>query len=109
MAKNATQKERQHMSRVAELGCCRCGRPAQVHHILGSKYSGTAQRASHFHTIPLCPDHHTDGDIGVAVHKGVKTWEEEHGTEEHHLKRTLDALGIKYEQSSLHSKIIVLD
>lgn len=59
---------REHMGRVAELGCVLCwhlqgeGSPAQVHHIREGQ--GAAQRASDFLTIPLCPEHHT-GSSGV--------------------------------------------
>lgn len=64
-------KEKRHLSRVAELGCILCdllghpGTPAQVHHIRAGQ--GMAQRAQHWLTVPLCEPHHTG-------HKGV------HGT-----------------------------
>lgn len=58
-----TKAERAHLSRVAALGCvlCRChfgaeGTPAEVHHLREGQ--GAAQRASHYLTIPLCPEHH---------------------------------------------------
>ena len=61
--KAATTKEKQHMGRVAALSCALCGdSPVQVHHIREGQ--GMSQRASHFLTVPLCPDCHT-GPNGV--------------------------------------------
>lgn len=63
-----TKAERAHMGRVAELGCIVCrllgnyGSPAQVHHIREGQ--GMSQRASHWLTIGLCPEHHT-GPMGI--------------------------------------------
>jgi len=59
--------EKNHLHKVAELGCIVCrrlgyfGTPAEVHHIRSGQGWG---RASHFHTIPLCPEHHR-GNTGV--------------------------------------------
>lgn len=82
--KAATRAERQHMSRVAELGCIVCanigfpGSPAEFHHI----NNGTmGKRASNREGIPLCPSHHRTGGYGVAVHAGRKEWESRYGTE----------------------------
>ena len=52
--------ERDHMERVASLGCCVCRRlghgyaPAQVHHVA----EGSGLR-SNWSVVPLCPEHHT--------------------------------------------------
>lgn len=51
-----TAAEREHMGRVAALGCLLCGQPAEVHHIREGQ--GMAQRASNWLTVPLCPEHH---------------------------------------------------
>lgn len=54
--------ESRHLSRVADLGCIVCwlagvkDTPAEIHHVREGQ--GMAMRASHFLTIPLCPDHH---------------------------------------------------
>ena len=83
--KAATKAERDHMGKVAALGCIAClnmgypGTPAAVHHILTG--AGMSQRASHYDTLPLCGAHHQTGGHGVAIHAGVKTWEGIHGTE----------------------------
>jgi len=76
MKKAATGAERNHMNRVAELGCVICRRPAEIHHL-----PGQGVRASHWETIPLCADHHRNGNIGTAVHSGRRSFEANHGTE----------------------------
>lgn len=54
--------EREHLSRLADLGCVLCLRlcygatPAEIHHIRDGQ--GMSQRASHFEAIPLCYSHH---------------------------------------------------
>jgi len=62
--------ERQHLGRVAALGCIACRQmgypdsPAEIHHI--REGYGKGQRASHFETIGLCPPHHR-GTAGLKV------------------------------------------
>jgi len=63
-----TNSERDHLARVAALGCIICRwlgfgeSPAQVHHVRAGQ--GMAQRAGHYCAIPLCEPHHT-GTHGV--------------------------------------------
>lgn len=63
-----TKAEREHLARVAEIGCILCARlgypgtPAEVHHI--RTHTGAGRRASHFDTVPLCPEHHR-GNTGI--------------------------------------------
>lgn len=63
-----TKIERQHLSKVAALGCIVCSKmgyrdtPAEIHHLRSGM--GIGQRSSHFRTIPLCPEHHR-GKTGV--------------------------------------------
>lgn len=53
---------KQHLSRVAALGCMLCraqgiyDTPAEIHH--PREGQGAAQRASDWLAIPLCPEHH---------------------------------------------------
>ncbi|MGW8664708.1 Ref family recombination enhancement nuclease [Serratia ureilytica] len=81
----ATKDEKQWLSDVADLGCVVCRNlgygpsPAEIHHIRTGQ--GTAQRATHKQTLPLCPTHHRTGGHGVAVHAGRKTWEKNYGSE----------------------------
>jgi hypothetical protein len=83
-----------HMGRVAELGCCICRRPAEVHHC--RSFAKGWGKATDFHTIPLCPDHHRLGKRGVAIHAGIQTWQGLHGTEEHFLLLTIHRLGFAH-------------
>lgn len=85
MKKAPTKAEREHMGKVADLGCVLClmlgygQTPAEVHHVR----TGTGlTRASHYDTIPLCyPGHHRDGN--QSLHKmGRKAFEIEHGVTE---------------------------
>ena len=81
--------EQLHLAAVASLGCCICRRPAQAHHLRGLESgTGTGLKASDFETIPLCPDHHTDGGPGIAYHAAPETWEDKYGTQLYHLEET---------------------
>ena len=83
MVKRTKHDERQHLDRVAALGCIVCRNegygetPAQVHHIRAGK--GMGQRASHFETIPLCPAHHQHGPD--AFHSAPRSWQRRFGSE----------------------------
>ena len=94
-----TKAERQHLDRVARLGCCVCIRlgygesPAEIHH--QRKLAGMGQRSSHFDVIPLCPLHHRTGGYGVAIHAGQKEWESRYGTELELLEYTKNLLEIE--------------
>lgn len=75
------------MGKVAELGCLICRRPACVHHIREGQ--GMSQRARNYLIVPLCPEHHTDGGRGVAVHADRKTFESMYGSELDLLAQTI--------------------
>ena len=66
-----TEDEKKHLSDVAQLGCIACQKvgygwtPAEVHHIRAGV--GMSQRASHYETIPLCPEHHRYGPDAIHV------------------------------------------
>lgn len=57
-----TKYEKQHLSRVAALGCVACRKMgymdslAEIHHPRAG--TGKGRRASHFDALPLCPAHH---------------------------------------------------
>lgn len=82
----ATKAEKEHLAKVAEIGCIVClnenhgQSPAEIHHIRAGK--GMGQRASNYEAIPLCPAHHRTGGYGVAFHAGSKVWQERFGSEE---------------------------
>jgi hypothetical protein len=83
--KVATRLEREHMSKVASLGCLVCQRPANVHHIRPIGL-GIGMRSGHYQTIPLCHDHH-QGQF--SIHNCKEQFEAMYGTEAELLHRTL--------------------
>ena len=92
--KVATKAEREHMSKVASLGCLVCQRPANVHHIRPIGL-GIGNRSSHYETIPLCHDHH-QGQF--SIHNSKQEFESMYGTEKQLLQKTLQEL-IRLEES----------
>ena len=87
MPKKPTKAEREHMNRVAELGCVACARryfiysPAEIHHV---RHHG---KRCHFRVLPLCFNHHSaQSPISTAVHKNLAQFEKEFGTEKELLK-----------------------
>jgi hypothetical protein len=87
-----TKDEKQHLSRVAELGCIVCkrlgfnGTPAEIHHLRAGQGWG---RSSHYHAIPLCFEHHR-GKTGVHG-LGTKGFPKHYGfTEEELLEEVLE-------------------
>lgn len=86
--KIATRLEREHMSKVASLGCLVCQRPANVHHIRPIGL-GIGMRSSHYQTIPLCYDHH-QGQF--SIHNCKEQFEARYGTEHEMLQRTLNEI-----------------
>jgi hypothetical protein len=93
-----TKAEREHLSRVAALGCIVCRQlghgetPAELHHIRTGH--GIAQRADNFSVIPLCHQHHRNGGHGVAIHAGRQTWQRIFGTEQQLLLQVQEELGL---------------
>jgi len=97
-----TKAEKEHMGRVAALGCIVCynngyeGTPAACHHLLDKKAMG--KRSSHFEVLPLCGIHHQYGDGSenyqgeIAVHYSKKRFEEKYGTERELLQQVLNML-----------------
>ena len=88
MKKAPTKGEREHMSKVASLGCLVCQRPANVHHIRPIGL-GIGMRSSHYQTIPLCYDHH-QGQF--SIHNCKEQFEARYGTEDEMLQRTLNEI-----------------
>ena len=86
--KVATRLEREHMSKVASLGCLVCQRPANVHHIRPIGL-GIGMRSGHYQTIPLCYDHH-QGQF--SIHNCKEQFEARYGTEHEMLQRTLNEI-----------------
>ena len=95
-----TKEEKDHLSKVADLGCIACylqdtpGTPAEIHHPRAGK--GTAQRASHFDAIPLCPAHHrgTQHPSVPSIHLARRAFIEQFGTEADLLAVVRERLGV---------------
>ena len=83
--KVATKGEREHLSKVASLGCLVCQRPANVHHIRPVGL-GMGMRSGHYQTIPLCREHH-QGQF--SIHNCKEQFEARYGTEHEMLQKTL--------------------
>ncbi len=77
-----TKAEKEHMAKVAGLGCCICGAVmVHVHHA----GTGMGGRRDHMKVLPLCYNHH-QGKQGIHT-LGRKVWGEKFGTEEYHLQQ----------------------
>ncbi len=87
--------EKLWLSDVASLGCVACRNhgygetPAELHHVRDGQ--GTAQRASDFEVIPLCPPHHrgTAHPNIPSIHMQKRRFEREFGTERELLAQTV--------------------
>lgn len=86
--------ERQHLDKVAALGCIACyrqetpGTPGEIHHPRAG--TGMGQKASHYDAICLCPAHHR-GTAGLSVpsiHGSKNRFIETFGTEAELLELT---------------------
>lgn len=98
--KPANAKEKAHMALVISLGCFinnkDCHPKLEIHHKLGQ---GMGARASHYETMCLCFNHHsaqTQLPFGHAVHKGTKSFEENHFTQDYMIEQTYIKLKQKY-------------
>lgn len=79
--------EKEHMARVAEMGCIVCSsRPVSVHHAL----TGGGGRKNHMKVLPLCYGHH-QGKQGIHT-IGRKVWRELYGSEIDLLHRVQQAI-----------------
>lgn len=91
MKHTKTKKEKEHMSRVAGLGCIICTKmgfpdsPAELHHIKDK--TGMGKKASNFEVIPLCPNHHRHGK--EAYHYSPQSFTSKWGTQRELLDLTL--------------------
>jgi len=76
------------MDALVEYGCIVCrneGRgwvAPEIHHLRGNQWSGMGKRASHKHTIPLCPVHHRHGSQhDTGYHQSPAGFQEQYGTQ----------------------------
>lgn len=80
------KEERKHYDRIASNGCIVCildgygYSPCEIHHI---RTGAGAGRKSHWSkAIGLCPNHHRLGGVGIAIHSGIKSFEDAIGMSE---------------------------
>jgi hypothetical protein len=92
-----TKDERNHYSRIADMGCIVCNlqgyghSPCEIHHIRTG--IGLAQKSHWSEAIGLCPTHHRTGGYGVAIHAGIDGFENAIGMSEVELlSKQLDLL-----------------
>lgn len=92
---NDNQKKA-YYAKVAEQGCqinnSDCGGKLELHHPTGA---GMALKANDYDVIPLCFNHHsaqTPLGFGHSVHKGIRTFEANYGTQEYLLTRLREKL-----------------
>ena len=90
--KAATKAEKAYYAKVVDLGCLICEMPAEIHHITTAR--GFGGRASNDNVLPLCPRHHRLGNVGEAVHSGVKTWEARFGNQIDLVEKVKSLLGV---------------
>jgi hypothetical protein len=88
-----TKAEKNHLKKVAELGCIACrklghyGTPAEIHHIS----NGTmGKRSDNFSVIPLCPYHHRTSN--ESYHLNPVWFTEKFGTQTELLNEVLEWL-----------------
>ena len=87
MGRYKSKTLKQHLNRVAELGCLVCKRPPQLHHI---RYkTGLSRKSSDWCVIPLCMDHHTGN---FSIHGSKKKFIEKMGTEVELLEKVYKSL-----------------
>jgi hypothetical protein len=81
-----TKDERNHYDRISQHGCIACHvlgygfSPCEIHHIRTG--TGAGRKAHWSKAIGLCPIHHRLGDSGVAIHAGIKSFEQSIGMSE---------------------------
>ena len=72
-----TKDEKEYLDKVAELRCCICNSPAEIHHV--RRYG---EKRKHTKVIPLCPYHHRTGGRGGSIHAGKESWINNFGHED---------------------------
>lgn len=94
---SVTRDERKHYGRIADHGCIACHvlgfgfSHCEIHHIRTG--AGIGKKSHWSKVIGLCPNHHRLGGNGVAIHAGIKSFENNIGmTEVELLNKNLELL-----------------
>lgn len=53
-----TAAQKRFWDELAQGGCVNCGRPAEIHHILGAAAKQNKVHIGQWAVVPVCPDHH---------------------------------------------------
>ena len=99
MGHTKTKKEKEHVNKVARLGCIICrkeGNPlvdAELHHI--RSMTGLSKRATNFEVIPLCVRHHRLGK--ESFHYSSRNFSSKWGSQQELLDETLELLKLENE------------
>ncbi len=104
----ASAAVKRYWSKVAELGCIICERPAQIAHCHNGsvrermrecKAKGKKLARFDWVVLPLCPQHHHELDVGV------RAWETCYGTQVYWIDRIANWLGVRvWELAQVGSK-----
>jgi hypothetical protein len=95
----ATAEVKRYWSRVAELGCVCCGRPAELAHAHGGSlldlgyYRAKGRKPSDWLVLPICPEHHRDVYRG-GLDRDVRMWEDRWGDQVVYLRWLRTKLGV---------------
>lgn len=99
----ATAAVKRYWTRVAELGCCICGAPAEIAHAHGGsivermqepKCKGKKLARYDWLVLNLCPNHHRDTSIN-GLDGNVSAWEYAYGTQAMWIDRLILKLGVE--------------
>lgn len=84
--KKKSKLEKEHMDKVAQLGCIICGNPEVHLHHIRYKGLGMGRRSTNFEVIPLCQPHHQGN---FSVHNRTIEFEKKFGSQKKLLERVL--------------------
>lgn len=93
-----TKAERQHLDRVASLGCIACymdgnpGTPAEIHHLTGG---GMGKKTASATAVGLCPPHHrgTMHPAVPSIHLDKRAFLDKYGSEWRLLEQVQKLIG----------------
>jgi hypothetical protein len=77
--------DRDRMDALFRMGCIVCLKEfgeysePEMHHLRDGR--GMGHKKKHHETIPLCPQHHRLGPVGIGFHTDRTEWQVRHGTE----------------------------